>query len=210
VSLLFYARLIGLAAGTLVYLFLLALILGHRRPRSLERLLFFLFLSLFLIYAGGLLALNSQLHYASPPQATRLFYNSLIALGILFLIPLVAQTQVQYLRQVRNASVAAWALALSYSLYLIPLCSLALAAIASYTHPELGVVAFLDSLTGKLGLVVVVSAIVAAPLQLGIAQSAQDPTERSLYRWLIANASQPSRSPGKPQICFGTMPSAAT
>jgi len=43
---LFYIRLIALTAGALVYLFLLALILGHRRPRLFERLLFFLVLSL--------------------------------------------------------------------------------------------------------------------------------------------------------------------
>jgi hypothetical protein len=47
---LFYIRLISLTAGTLVYLFLLALILGHRRPRTFERVLFFLMLSLFLMF----------------------------------------------------------------------------------------------------------------------------------------------------------------
>ena len=63
-------KLIGLTAGTLVYLFLLALILGHRRPRLLERLLFFLTLSLFLIYAGALLQINSEIHYGAPPVAS--------------------------------------------------------------------------------------------------------------------------------------------
>ena len=52
---LFYLRLIGLTAGTLSYLFLLALILGHRRPRFFERLLFFMILGLFFLYAGHLL-----------------------------------------------------------------------------------------------------------------------------------------------------------
>lgn len=70
---LLYLRLFGLTAGTLVYLFLLALILGHRRPRQFERLLFFLTLSVFAIYAGGLLEINAQIQYASPPDATRLF-----------------------------------------------------------------------------------------------------------------------------------------
>ena len=180
-SLLFYVRLIGLTAGTLVYLFLLALIVGHRRPRRFERVLFLLLLSLFLIYAGGLLAVNSQLHYTSPPEATRLFFNSMIALGIMFLVPLVAQTHVDYLRQVRSALITGSALVLSYSLYLIPATCLAVAATAAHRHPDLGVVAFLDSLVGQTGLIVLVSAIVAAPLQLGIAQSAKDPTERSLF-----------------------------
>src|ERR1700690_944949 len=73
VALLFYVRLIALTAGTLVYLFLLALILGHRRPRRFERLLFLLMLAFFAIYAGGLLGINSQIQYSSPPDATRWF-----------------------------------------------------------------------------------------------------------------------------------------
>src|SRR5271168_3693775 len=88
---LFYIRLISLTAGTLVYLFLLALILGHRRPRLFERLLFFLNLSLFLFYAGGLLEVNAQIQYALPPDPTRLFYKALIAGGVLFLLPLMVQ-----------------------------------------------------------------------------------------------------------------------
>ena len=192
---LFYARLIGFTAGTLVYLFLLALILGHRRPRKFERLLFFLILSLFLIYAGGLLALNAQLQYASPPEATRLFYNSIITLGILFLVPLIAQTHVEYLREVRSTAVSGWALALSTSLYLLPVAMIALASISAHAHPKLGVGGFLTSLVRQSGLTVVVSAIVAASLQLGIAHSAKDPAERSLFRWLFGASSLLALSP---------------
>jgi signal transduction histidine kinase len=97
-TLLFYARLIGLTAGTLVYLFLLALILGHRRPRLFERLLFFLVLALFAIYAGGLLEINAAIQYGSPPQATKSLYLVLITLGTLFLLPLVWHTHVEYRR----------------------------------------------------------------------------------------------------------------
>src|SRR5271156_2937630 len=96
---LFYIRLIALTAGTLVYLFLIALILGHRRPRLFERLLFFLVLSLFLIYAGGLLGINAVIQYGTPPAATVLFSGGLIALGFLFLLPIVSQTHLEYLRQ---------------------------------------------------------------------------------------------------------------
>ncbi len=67
---LFYIRLISFTAGTLVYLFLLALILGHRRPRLFERLLFFVGLSMFLIYASGLLEINAMVEYGTPPAAT--------------------------------------------------------------------------------------------------------------------------------------------
>ena len=99
---LFYARLIGLTAGTLVYLFLIALILGHRRPRRFERLLFLLILSLFFIYAGGLLEVNAEIQFGSVPEATRLVYASLIALGTLFLLPLVWHSHFEYAHSILN------------------------------------------------------------------------------------------------------------
>ena len=99
---LFYARLISFTAGTLVYLFLLALILGHRRPRKFERLLFFLVLSLFLIYAGNLLQANSVLQFG-PWQLSSVAQNiseGLEALGFLLLVPLVWHVHYAYRRQV--------------------------------------------------------------------------------------------------------------
>ncbi|HUJ30513.1 MAG TPA: ATP-binding protein [Candidatus Acidoferrum sp.] len=101
---LFYIRLIGLTAGTLVYLFLLALILGHRRPRKFERLLFLLALALFAIYGGGLLEMNAQIQYGAPPEVTRWFYRGLIGLGLLLLLPLVWHAHHAYRRQIRGKS----------------------------------------------------------------------------------------------------------
>ena len=46
-----YLPLIGFAAGTLLNLFLLVLILGHRRPRTHERVLFFVALALLPVYS---------------------------------------------------------------------------------------------------------------------------------------------------------------
>lgn len=86
-----------------MYLFLLALILGHRRPRLLERLLFFVMLALFLMYAGGLLEMNAAIQYPALPQATRLFSEVLIGTGMFLLMPLVWQTHFAYARQVRNS-----------------------------------------------------------------------------------------------------------
>lgn len=96
----FYARLICLTAGTLVYLFILALILGHRRPRRLERLFFFLMLSLFLLYASGLLEINSLIQYIRPPQLTWLLHQGLSALGATLLLPMVLHTYFEYGLQV--------------------------------------------------------------------------------------------------------------
>jgi signal transduction histidine kinase len=102
VHFLFYGRLVGFTAGTLVYLFLLALILGHRRPRLFERLLFFLLLGLFLIYAGNLLEANSTLQSGpwQHPWATRDIFEGLKALGFLLLVPLVWHVHYSYRRQI--------------------------------------------------------------------------------------------------------------
>ena len=115
---LFYVRLIGLTAGTLTYLFLLALIVGHRRPRLLERLLFFVVLSLFLMCAGGLLELNAFVHYGNPPPSTRWFANLLVVTGLWFLAPLIFFTHVEYKRVIAKkpldlcARIGVWVMSL--------------------------------------------------------------------------------------------------
>jgi signal transduction histidine kinase len=185
VEILFYARLISFTAGTLVYLFLLALILGHRRPRKFERLLFLLILSMFLIYAGGLLEINAQIQYGSPPEATKVFYEDLIALGTLFLLPLVAQAHIAYMEQAQKATIPAWMMTLSYAIFLVPGWRLAEAALVSHNHPEQGLVAFLHSLMREAGPTVAASALIAMPLQLKIL-AAKVPSERSVFRWLFS------------------------
>jgi signal transduction histidine kinase len=185
VQILFYARLISFTAGTLVYLFLLALIVGHRRPRKFERLLFLLILSLFLIYAGGLLEINAQIQYGSPPEATKLFYQDLMALGTLFLLPLVALAHIAYLEQAQKATIPAWMMTLSYAIFLLPAWRLAEAGLVAHNHPEQGLVAFLYSLMREAGPTVAASALIAMPLQLKIL-AAKVPSERSVFRWLFS------------------------
>jgi signal transduction histidine kinase len=124
VSWLFYARLIGFTAGTLVYLFLLALILGHRRPRLLERLLFFLMLSLFLLYAGALLEMNALIQYVTPPDATRYFYEGLQALGMFLLLPLIWHTHFAYGGQVRKSPPGVFGRLFVLLFYLFSVCEL--------------------------------------------------------------------------------------
>ncbi len=121
---LFYIRLVSLTAGTLTYLFLLVLILGHRRPRKFERLLFFLVLSLFLTYAGGLLEINARMQYASPPESTRLLYASLFTLGTLFLPALLVHAHFQYYKLLRPSTLPPWCSAIVFLFYLIPFSGL--------------------------------------------------------------------------------------
>ncbi|HJY87034.1 MAG TPA: ATP-binding protein [Candidatus Acidoferrales bacterium] len=99
-----YIRLVGFAAGTLVHLFLAILVAGYRRPRTVERVLFFLALALFLFYAGALLALNAQLYYPDPPTATLAFAVVLVALGLGFLPPLLVHLHAAY----EHTSGGAW------------------------------------------------------------------------------------------------------
>jgi signal transduction histidine kinase len=120
VAFLFYVRLIAFTAGTLVYLFLIALILGHRRPRFFERLLFFLVLSLFAIYAGGLLEINARIQYGTPPEATRLFYSVLTQLGFVLLPALLVHAHLQYLRMLRPSAVPRFCYAAVWLLYASP------------------------------------------------------------------------------------------
>ncbi len=95
-TLLFYVRLVGFTAGALVELFFLALILGNRRPRTFERVLFFLILALFAFYCGGVLVLNAGLHYAVPPAATLMFANGLMGLGLAFLPAFLFHAHAEY------------------------------------------------------------------------------------------------------------------
>jgi signal transduction histidine kinase len=184
---LFYIRLIALTAGALVYLFLLALILGHRRPRLFERLLFFLVLSLFAIYAGGLLEINGQLQYASPPAATRLFYQALIALGVLFVLPLAVHTHMEYVRQVRGDLLPRWAVFLAYSLYLLPTAMLVYVAMTARTHTSRGLDGSLAALVRQSGLFFV-SAIIAAIFELRIALKSRGRADRGLFWCLFVSS----------------------
>jgi signal transduction histidine kinase len=128
---LFYVRLIGLTAGTLTYLFLLALILGHRRPRSFERVLFFLVLSLFLMFAGGLLHINAEIQYGNVPGATESLSNLLVLLGMAFLWPLIYHAHMEYICGVQHIRVTRirWAFVwLLYSVVFVEVIGVAIVA----------------------------------------------------------------------------------
>src|SRR5579864_1025334 len=93
---LFYIRLIAFTAGALLHLFLLALIVGHRRPRRFERVLFFLILALFFFYSGALLAANAAIHYVSPPVSTAVFAMGLVLCGLGLVPGLPVHAEVEY------------------------------------------------------------------------------------------------------------------
>jgi signal transduction histidine kinase len=187
---LFYLRLIGFTAGTVVYLFILALILGHRRPRRLERSLFFLILSLFLIYGGGLLEMNTRIQYASPPDLTRVFYQSLLALGCVLLVPLIWDTQIEYFRQVRQKPLARPITVATAVLYALS-CVLMLIEIAFAVRAEpagrLEVLLWALDVTARN--VVVVGAALSVPLFWVAFRAVRNHVERRLFVWLLGASS---------------------
>jgi len=91
-----YLRLVYLTAGTLLPFFWMVVILGHRRQRNLERIFFFLCLSLVSFFGSSLLALNAQLYYGTPPEALLSFAWTVLCLGLWFVPPLLVHVHVEY------------------------------------------------------------------------------------------------------------------
>ena len=93
---LLYVRLIGYTAGTLLMLFWMVVILGYRRQRNFERVFFFLCLALFFFYGGSLLALNAEIHYATPPALLEALSRTLVVIGLWVLPALLFHLNVEY------------------------------------------------------------------------------------------------------------------
>src|SRR5882672_5260497 len=93
---LLYIRLIGYTAGTLLQLFWMVVILGYRRQRNFERVLFFLCLALFLFYSGSLLALNADIYYIQTAETLLQFSWVIVCLGLTVLPSLLIHLHVEY------------------------------------------------------------------------------------------------------------------
>lgn len=202
---LFYLRLIGLTTGTVVYLFLIALILGHRRPRTFERLLFFLVLGLFCIYAGGLLEMNARIEYVFAPDATRLLYSSLIMLGLLFVPALMVHSHLQFYEMAAPSTVPRWAKVLVLApLYVAPGLSF-VAAFFVPRAPRIGVrfgprFGPLDQITPRLvrffpwtpeATFIFVAILLSLAIDLGVLNLKPKLAEadRRFFKWMIAASS---------------------
>jgi signal transduction histidine kinase len=93
---LLYIRLTGYAAGTLLMLFWMVVILGYRRQRNFERVFFFLCLALFFFYGGSLLALNAKIHYPAPPIGLTSLADVLVLTGLCILPPVLIHLHLEY------------------------------------------------------------------------------------------------------------------
>jgi signal transduction histidine kinase len=74
----------------------MVVILGYRRQRNFERVFFFLCLALFFFYGGSLLALNAQIHYATPPALLQSFVVTLLCAGLSLLPPLLIHLHLEF------------------------------------------------------------------------------------------------------------------
>jgi signal transduction histidine kinase len=184
-ALLFYVRLIALTAGTLVYLFLIALILGHRRPRLFERLLFFLVLALLAIYGGGLLEMNARIQYGLPPLATQVFYFGLTMLGTSLLLPLVWHTHLEYgktFQSSHNATMTWIVLCLAYAASIGEIAR----SFRNARLQDLGLAGRMEFAFGIGGVTLLaLSSFSAAGLQWRAVRRAASRTERGLFLTLF-------------------------
>jgi signal transduction histidine kinase len=90
-------KLVVYTFGALIHLFLMVLILGNRRLRRFEWLLFALMAALFMWYAGNLLALNIGLYYGAAPPVLSGFSCLVSIVGLVVAVPVLVHVQTEYL-----------------------------------------------------------------------------------------------------------------
>jgi hypothetical protein len=120
-----YIQFIVFTAGTLLAFFWMVVILGHRRQRNFERILFFLCLALFFFYGASLLDFNAEAYYAAPPPGLTAFAWLFVCLGLTLIPSLLLHLQIEYaaIRELfphRNKKLLWLAAAYAPLLYFLP------------------------------------------------------------------------------------------
>ena len=180
-----YIQFIVFTAGTLLAFFWMVVILGHRRQRNFERILFFLCLALFFFYGASLLDFNAQVYYFVVPPKLALCACFFVCLGLTLIPSLLLHLQIEYaaIRQLlrrRGAKIAWLAAAYSPLLYFVP-----------HLIPVVRGSATFDFLTpaNALGAAykiwLVASLVMAAAWQWWFAASAGDEEQKGFHRALV-------------------------
>src|SRR5271165_7498972 len=91
-----YIQFVVFTAGTLLSFFWMVVILGHRRQRNFERILFFLCLALFFFYGASLLEFNAEVYYPVVPGKLALFAWFFLCLGLILIPALLLHLQIEY------------------------------------------------------------------------------------------------------------------
>lgn len=178
---LFYVRLIAFTAGALLFLFLVALIVGHRRPRRFERVLFFLILSLFFFYSGALLAANAAIHYVIPPVSTATLAMGLALCGLGFLPGLLVHAEVEYAGVARAVRIGAWQKTLVTTFYLPTVFFLARIAPQILARPGLDVLWAGGFPAAFYGIWLSLALAAGAWFEVRASDASDDPSSRRLH-----------------------------
>jgi signal transduction histidine kinase len=141
-------------------------------------------LSLFFVYSGGLLEVNGQIQYRTPPIATHLFSQGLVALGLLLLLPLVWHVHYAYRKQVRRSPTSVFAKPLLVFLYLAALAEL-IFGISPFWGSSLGAGAGLTNFLLVAGTGMYSIAFMDTILEFQDWRAAQDNNERALFLGLF-------------------------
>lgn len=94
-------KLIVYTLGSLVHLFLMVLIMGQRRLRRFEWLLFWLMAALFMWNSGNLLSLNVGLHYGVGPNGLGAVSRVIPFVGLALIAPLAVHVHWEYAARLR-------------------------------------------------------------------------------------------------------------
>ena len=177
-------KLIVYTFGALVHLFLMVLILGNRRLRRLEWLLFWLISGLFMWNSGNLLALNVGLFYGVGPAMLSRASRLIPLLGLVLAAPLLVHVHLNYLEQFSPVSPVATLLS---RIFYVPLIA------APWMVGKLGGRLDLDPLQalggyGKMLVAWLVAALVAGMAINGLLvrrRVESDPGLRRFHAWLV-------------------------
>jgi len=177
-------KLIVYTFGALVHLFLMVLILGNRRLRRLEWLLFWLISGLFMWNSGNLLALNVGLFYGVGPAMLSRASRLIPLLGLVLAAPLLVHVHVNYLEHFSPVSPVATLLS---RIFYVPLIA------APWMVGKLGGRLDLDPLQalgwyGKMMVAWIVAALVAGMAINGLLvrrRVESNPGLRRFHAWLV-------------------------
>ena len=177
-------KLIVYTFGALVHLFLMVLILGNRRLRRLEWLLFWLISGLFMWNSGNLLALNVGLFYGVGPAMLSRASRLIPLLGLVLAAPLLVHVHLNYLEHFSPVSPVATLLS---RIFYVPLIA------APWMVGKLAGRLDLDPLQalggyGKMLVAWLVAALVAGMAINGLLvrrRVESDPGLRRFHAWLV-------------------------
>jgi signal transduction histidine kinase len=175
-------KLIVFSFGTLVHLFLMVLILGQRRLRRLEWLLFALMAALFMWNSGNLLALNVGLFYGVGPRILSGVSRLIPFLGMLLSVPLAVHVHVEYARQFRPSRF--WQRLLVAAFYL-PVVGAPWLVGRLLGHLDLDPVLALRPLARPLAAWVAAALAMGAAFNLAFRRDVKDRRLASFHGWLV-------------------------